>query len=361
MINHNLPQVEIVAEADNGLSTVKLCLKHKPDILLIDLKMPGLNGLDAIKVLRDNSLDVKVIIISAYEYFEYARSALSLDVEGYLVKPISESELIVEIDKVIKLIEQDRNRIDNKLSMFQTVNNLTPMLHGKIIRAIRDNDTNAAELLIKILGRELTPGYVIMGSCRTGTVSNQSFDLFVDDIKAKYAGDCIIGKVFTQLFVILYHGEILDEKLGNIARKLRDSAKSLYNFNLYLAVSEQFCTADEVNERFLQAACAVGQTSDIIYCSEKKSDTAQLKYPIALEYKLIDRMLHGQQEESIKILREIINAISCDAMSSFDFVKLMLCKLHLKIDRLMHEITIEENTEKKPDDDEVLYLRYQYK
>ncbi|MEG1721151.1 MAG: response regulator, partial [Pseudoflavonifractor sp.] len=80
--------LEVVATAENGQQAVELCQKYRPRIVLMDINMPGMTGLDAIAAIRAGDPEVKIIIISGYGQFEYAQRALTLGVFNYLLKPV---------------------------------------------------------------------------------------------------------------------------------------------------------------------------------------------------------------------------------------------------------------------------------
>lgn len=79
--------IEIVAAAADGIQACELISTHLPDIVLIDVEMPGMSGLDVIRQARDNGLTTVFIIISSYNNFHYARDAIRLKVDDYLLKP----------------------------------------------------------------------------------------------------------------------------------------------------------------------------------------------------------------------------------------------------------------------------------
>ncbi len=99
---------EVCAVAEDGETALELAEREHPDILLVDINMPFMNGLQFIEALRRTRSDVKIIVITGYEKFEYARSALELNVYAYLLKPIDLGELKRVIESAIAQLEQDR-------------------------------------------------------------------------------------------------------------------------------------------------------------------------------------------------------------------------------------------------------------
>ncbi len=100
--------IEIVDECSNGRQTLESIRRNKPDFVLSDIKMPDLDGLGLIEETRKSGIDSLFILISGYRHFEYARSAVSLNVVDYLLKPIDEAQLNETLDKVCRKIEQKR-------------------------------------------------------------------------------------------------------------------------------------------------------------------------------------------------------------------------------------------------------------
>ena len=92
---------EVCAEAEDGEIALEAAERLRPDILLVDINMPFVNGLDFIEALRRTRADARVILITGYEEFEYARRALELDVHAYLLKPIDVEELRRAVETAI--------------------------------------------------------------------------------------------------------------------------------------------------------------------------------------------------------------------------------------------------------------------
>ena len=85
--------IKVVCQAENGLQAVRLAEKYSPDIIIMDIEMPQLNGLEAIEQIH-STLDTAVfIILSSYDNFRYAQQAIALGVNRYLLKPVNEKEL----------------------------------------------------------------------------------------------------------------------------------------------------------------------------------------------------------------------------------------------------------------------------
>jgi len=105
--------VYIAGEAADGEEALSLSRQIKPDIILTDIRMPGINGLDFLKSINEEGLNARVIILSGYGDFDYAQKAIKLGVADYILKPVENNELVSIVKKCIRQIEAEtyKNRI----------------------------------------------------------------------------------------------------------------------------------------------------------------------------------------------------------------------------------------------------------
>ncbi len=96
------PSLSVIGEAEDGRAAVTLACQLKPDIVLMDIAMPLLNGLEATRQLRQQCPDVRVLVLSMYDNEEYIRHALEAGAMGYLLKDATTSELIGAIHSVYR-------------------------------------------------------------------------------------------------------------------------------------------------------------------------------------------------------------------------------------------------------------------
>lgn len=93
---------DVLGEAKDGLEAVELALRHTPDILLLDLKMPFLLGTNVAKILKEKEYKNCIIMLTAYSMENYIKEATEYDVSGYLIKPLDEKILLSQMDLLYK-------------------------------------------------------------------------------------------------------------------------------------------------------------------------------------------------------------------------------------------------------------------
>ena len=94
------PDLEVVGEADCGLALLKLLEKVVPDLIILDISMPNLRGLEAIHEIKTNHPNVKILVLTMHKDKEYLHQAVAAGGEGYLLKEDADSELFTAIDRV---------------------------------------------------------------------------------------------------------------------------------------------------------------------------------------------------------------------------------------------------------------------
>lgn len=111
MICKNFPENVGIVKAVNGREAVKLYKEEKCQIALLDIEMPGVNGLDAAEQIREMDKNAIIIFITAFDDFNYAKRAIHVHALEYLLKPVVEDELVTNLEEAIWLTsKKDRKR-----------------------------------------------------------------------------------------------------------------------------------------------------------------------------------------------------------------------------------------------------------
>ncbi|HYK73925.1 MAG TPA: response regulator, partial [Pseudoneobacillus sp.] len=107
ILKKNFPDL-IIRQAKNGNAAVQLAGELQPDLILMDIKMPGMNGLEAVERISTDYPQIKFIMVTAYDTFDYMRQAIKFGVKDYLLKPSKASDIVITIGKVLQQIENER-------------------------------------------------------------------------------------------------------------------------------------------------------------------------------------------------------------------------------------------------------------
>ncbi|EDZ63635.1 two-component response regulator [Sulfurimonas gotlandica GD1] len=136
-----------VLQAKDGKEAIKVWREHKPDIIITDISMPRLNGIDMASYIRAHDKDVQIIIATAHSDTEYLLKAVELQLVKYIIKPITKEKLIGALEKSIELIE-DKSKFNLPLSPTAQYNAYEKIIYddGKEIKLTK-NETLFLDLL----------------------------------------------------------------------------------------------------------------------------------------------------------------------------------------------------------------------
>ncbi len=158
-IQNHFSNIELLPSVRNGLDFLKSVEKYQPDIAIVDINMPGLTGLEALKILKLKSFSMKIIINTAYNDFEYIQEALTLGASGYLLKPIEHQNFIDTLNRVLDAIDEERRHS----RIFQETNQMMQRMK----KAVGDD---------------------IMSSIILGQPNEESFQLYCQTLSEPYQG-----------------------------------------------------------------------------------------------------------------------------------------------------------------------------
>jgi len=135
------PDLKVICEVGNGRDAVEAYKRHRPDVVLMDLRMPLLNGVEATKAIREDSANAKIIMLTSFEGDEDVYGALRAGARGYLLKDVEHQELFASIRKVAAGQKCIPARISAKLVERMGATQLTLREH-EVLQLIAMGKTN---------------------------------------------------------------------------------------------------------------------------------------------------------------------------------------------------------------------------
>ncbi|GAE87703.1 response regulator [Acetivibrio straminisolvens] len=160
--------IEVAGTARNGIEALKLVNSTEADILVTDIRMPGLSGLELVKEIRKARQDIRIILISAYEEFEFAQEAISLGVQSYISKPLKKQKIVDEVSKARDAILKEKLEKENQTRLEEMYKNNLPIL------------------------REYFHNNLIMGRLKSMGDLTKQFDLYEIDLEESNVGVVVL-------------------------------------------------------------------------------------------------------------------------------------------------------------------------
>ena len=118
IVHWNELELQLFHMAHSGQEALEMWKKEPVDIIITDIEMPEMSGLELLKKIRSEEELVRFIILTGYDDFEYAREAIHLDVENYILKPINEEELEKQLKEAAEKLEELEKKKQSGFSSF---------------------------------------------------------------------------------------------------------------------------------------------------------------------------------------------------------------------------------------------------
>ena len=148
------PEFDVVAVVADGRELISAAIRHRPDVIITDISMPSLNGIDAAIQMRDAGVTAKVIFLTMHRDVAYAKRALDAGAVGFLLKHSVSSELVTAI----------REAIDGKTY-------ITPLIAGELMQSYRDCDPEASDSPKRLTTRQREVLQLISEGCSAKKVA----------------------------------------------------------------------------------------------------------------------------------------------------------------------------------------------
>ena len=171
---------KIIGEAGNGDEGLQFAIVHHPDIIITDIRMPFMDGLEFMAKLREVGLDSRIIVLSGYGEFDYARAAMSSGVEAYLLKPIENKQLIETVIKVGETIINDQNTVQ----YYHQLQNELPAIKKQFLMDLINGDITASnDIQAKLALLELP--FTVNGTNLTVVIKLDDYKLYAQQLSSQ--------------------------------------------------------------------------------------------------------------------------------------------------------------------------------
>jgi len=128
LMHRMFPEITLLGVAGNGQEGLACIEKAKPDLIITDIKMPGMDGLEMLTKMQEAGFYPKVIVLTAYSEFSYAQQAVKLGVCDYIIKPVVVQEFVQTIRKIQNLCEQEQKRPPDTMGSLENI--VSGILYG---------------------------------------------------------------------------------------------------------------------------------------------------------------------------------------------------------------------------------------
>lgn len=147
--------IKFLGEAADGELAYPLIQKLKPDIVITDIKMPFMDGLDLSRLIRKELPKTKIVILSGYGDFDYAKQAINIGVTDYLLKPISSEKLLEAVRHVAGVVRAEREKEENLIRFEEEMKENEDLARSKYFDEVISGQLSSADIISKGQNRNI--------------------------------------------------------------------------------------------------------------------------------------------------------------------------------------------------------------
>ncbi len=328
IINKSLLLIGDIEETSNGREAISKCSTFKPDIILMDIKMPGINGVEAAKIIKKSRPDCKIIFLTAFNYFDYAQEAIKIGVEDFIVKPAANEQVIGILKKTIDTLDIELGR---KVKQKETEDKLERIIHyleDELIASLAagEIEENHIKEYLSAMGIEYKTGFGLIaaidyGSCPLQPASQLQKNMIkkrcIEKLRSeiqKHQVKCLINSIGSDIYALLVFKESL-EQLNEWVLKLADKIhKTVYEqMSVNICIGIGLGNADPflISRSFSQAKIAnrYGAVANepVTHFKDVEQNQQFLEYPLEKEKQLCEKIIRCDRERVLIILDEILD------------------------------------------------------
>ncbi|GAE36773.1 response regulator [Halalkalibacter akibai] len=135
IISDQYPSV-VIEEAENGRMALLKAEQFRPDVVFMDIKMPGIDGVEAAREIKKMNESVQIIMVTAFDTFEYARQVMKIGVKDYILKPSSREEIIDPLAKIFNQIEEERVKRTEEIILKDNYRRALSIVQSRVITSM---------------------------------------------------------------------------------------------------------------------------------------------------------------------------------------------------------------------------------
>lgn len=318
LLDH-LPFIEVIGFAVNGIEAIQVALEQKPDLILMDIKMPGVDGLQAVEMIRNHLPETKVIIVSSYDTFTFAQQALRLGVKDYLLKP-SKTEMIVQtVSQVCDEIRHEREEKKKVEQMKAQMERVFPIVEADFVMQLLSDhihEVHIEEVMEVLRVESSSPAYVlVLFINEDSSVAKENLDKIYGKVKMRFhqvtkgfIGALSGSHIPMIIFVNPKRGSFRQQAL-QLVQQLRSVLSNSSSYTFFFGIGQIRKSVQELQGSYHEALLACANLSaaaryrfyeDVV--REQKNDSNR----IMLQKQLLETVRDENWEQAQIILDQLL-------------------------------------------------------
>lgn len=329
IISQNYTGVLEVCEATNGRELVEKAKVFQPDIILTDIKMPGMNGLEAASLIKKDFPECRIIIMSAFNYFNFAQEAVTLGADDFIIKPTPAEKIVNTLNKAMQYINENRTRKKREDDINLKLKSVTQYLEEELIFLMSSGEIDEKAVmeffeLLDIKSKAFICAAVsfserclpddIGGEVQKRMIKKRLIEKLKDRLSARNL-HFFLGAIGQQIFLLLFIMEEMEEYEARVLWtksffEIKDELLDDMQISLNIGIGIQCNLIPQIYSAFLQAKIALKYDpvpGAVINYGDISIKNTCTEYPLNKERSLIEAFIQGDGKNSLRLMDELID------------------------------------------------------
>ncbi|WP_163183241.1 response regulator [Neobacillus sedimentimangrovi] len=367
IISNSKKDVMVIGEAPNGRIAIEMADQYRPDIIFMDIKMPGIDGVQAVKEIKKFAPDIRFIMVSAFNTFEYAKEVMQQGVKEYILKPSRKEDILSSLQRVADEILLDRRKKEEQEELRKNLERAVSIAQKEWVSSLllsRVQDISLEEWG-QLLGVEITSAYIMLffiqrpGEAELSTAEKEEWYQWLkktlDLMKTEH--EFMVGPLTENQVPVLCLCKKTVERTSfrTNAQKIIDHMfqlfqKKSFKGNLRITVGNPYNQAYELTKSYHEAMEALktllkksGRSylfSGKLGANESQSVSGVLK----VEKQLLDAIRQGDMNQVLLLFNSYIKGLKDHNKLERNQLKKSFDEMFVLISRMLHELGIPYET-----------------
>jgi two-component system response regulator YesN len=356
IIKQKCPNIKVIGETGDGKSAVRIAETERPDIVLMDIRMPEMNGLEAAKRIRTLLPDTVIIMLTAFDEFSYAKQALTIGVVEYLLKPVRPDDIMRTLELTIEKVDEIKRKKQEEASLRKSVEEAIPFIQMSFVYDLVTGNIKDLEHFQErahFLGMTVEPGVVLVVdidnfkqlTSRDSELEKQMIKQKIYKLICSVAGNYALVTPFGSDNLIVLLGfaeventEVIKNNVQQIASDIQKCIAQEMNISITIGIGRYYSDPRDIHKSYLEALHAQRQRfylgdSQIIHVEDiPYLSTGPFNYPFHYERTVLDKVRCGDRKQAKEALHELLDGIFA-SKAGMDTVKACVLELLIVLSR----------------------------
>ncbi|WP_127532842.1 helix-turn-helix domain-containing protein [Paenibacillus kobensis] len=231
IIRRTMPDTFELLFADNGRKALELAEELRPHIIFMDIHMPGIQGLDALREIRARMPETKLVLVTAYDYFAYAQEAVELGVKQYIIKPAGREQIAALLQRLVQELDAEKRQRGERLALLNRMNELEPLMQNELALMFMVDQVigTEAEQLAAWVGFPLDGGCAVVAAWSDLPADERERRTLYEEVRAfaRSQGGCLVSSIIDRHMAVFFPQRVQSEPQPGRVNAERGSSEAL--------------------------------------------------------------------------------------------------------------------------------------